>query len=63
MLDQIHRRKVTDIAVCGGEGCVAELLLDDRDRHAFRHQFIGVSMSQAVGVDALFDACLLREAG
>jgi hypothetical protein len=34
-----------------------ELLLDNRDRHAFHHQLVCVGMTQAMRMNALLDAC------
>ena len=53
---------MTHIPVCGGERCVAELLLDDRNRYAFHHPLIGMGMTQPVRVDAFLDVSPVREA-
>ncbi len=49
------------IAVGGGEGGVSKLLLDDRHRYAFHHQFVCMGMTQAMRMYAFFDLSLFGE--
>ena len=54
---------MAQVAIGRGERAVAELLLDDVDRHSLGRELGGVGVAQAVGMDALLNPCLGREAG
>ena len=50
------------IPVSGGEGGVSELLLDERYRYAFHHQFVCMGMTQAMRMYAFLNVSLAGEA-
>ncbi len=49
------------VAVSSSEGGVSELLLDDRYRYAFGHEFIGVGVTEPVRVNPLVNVSLVGE--
>ena len=50
------------IPVGSSEGGVSQLLLDDRYRYTFGHQFICVGVPETVRVDTLLNGSLVGEA-